>query len=49
MIFLLALDLFARWLPAALIGASLFGSLLALPWLLLDMLRRPAWPRDPGT
>lgn len=49
MFFLLALDLFAQWLPAALIGASLFGSLLVLPWLLLDMFHRTAWPRDRGT
>lgn len=45
MFILLMLDMFSQWLPAALIGASLFGSLLALPWLLLDMQHRPAWPR----
>jgi len=48
MFILLALDMFTQWLPTALIGTSVFGSLLALPWLLLDMLQRTAWPRDRG-
>ena len=42
---LFPLSLFAPWLPAALIGTAVFGSLLVLPWLFADMLRRPGWPR----
>lgn len=48
MFILQALDLFVQWLPAALIGAAVFGSLLALPWAFADMLRRPSWPHGRG-
>ena len=45
MFLLLAFELLFQWLPAALIGGAAIGSLLILPWLFADLLRRPAWPR----
>jgi hypothetical protein len=39
-----ALEAAARWLPAALLGLSVFGVLCALPFLLLDVTRRTQRP-----